>query len=368
MLAYRGIAYNIEGYEVGRVDLVKEDDKGISYLLAFPAERGFGLIRCGQPNVGVFTSPAWYSTQRIILKDGDIVRINSVGDLFVVFENNSDENAFLVTDNCNSRCVMCPQPPCVHQRKFYEEVKDILSLVNVVPEVIAITGGEPLLYYDDFVRLIGYVRQYLPGANIQLLTNARVLKDAQKALEIVDASDDSVTFCVPLYADTPFVHDALVGVNGAFWETMEALHHLGKLSANIELRNVILSPNVSRLQKWADFVSKNMPFVGRVALMGMEPIGLARKNIETLWVDPVDYQDELKEAVKNFVRTGIPVSIFNHQLCVVHEVLWQYCVKSICNWKVRYIDMCTDCMKKELCGGIFFAGVDKHSRGIQAIK
>ena len=36
----------------------------------------------------------------------------------------------------------------------------------------------------------------------------------------------------------------------------------------------------------ADFIVRNLPFVERVALMGLEITGLTRANLEELWIDP----------------------------------------------------------------------------------
>ena len=40
------------------------------------------------------------------------------------------------------------------------------------------------------------------------------------------------------------------------------------------------------------------PFVEQVALMGLEITGLARRNFDDLWIDPIDYQPQLAEAAR----------------------------------------------------------------------
>lgn len=44
-----------------------------------------------------------------------------------------------------------------------------------------------------------------------------------------------------------------------------------------------------------------MPFVDQVALMGLENTGFAIANDEPLWIDPLDYRDQLAEAVEGLV-------------------------------------------------------------------
>jgi hypothetical protein len=46
------------------------------------------------------------------LSEGDIVRISPrAGQLVVLYRRNSRSNSMLLTERCNSFCVMCSQPP-----------------------------------------------------------------------------------------------------------------------------------------------------------------------------------------------------------------------------------------------------------------
>lgn len=38
------------------------------------------------------------------------------------------------------------------------------------------------------------------------------------------------------------------------------------------------------------------------------------RNIQELWIDPYDYQDNLEQAVEILAVRNMPVSIYNHQL------------------------------------------------------
>ena len=50
--------------------------------------------------------------------------------------------------------------------------------------------------------------------------------------------------------------------------------------------------------------------------MGLEITGFTKPNLQKLWVDPYDYQDELTAAVEYLSIRGMSVSIYNHVLCV----------------------------------------------------
>lgn len=72
-----------------------------------------------------------------------------------------------------------------------------------------------------------------------------------------------------------------------------------------------------------------------------------------VWIDPREYRDTLSEAVKLLKARGISVMVYNHQLCMVNEDVWDVCVKSISDWKNEFHVECGLCSVKERCGGFF---------------
>jgi hypothetical protein len=87
--------------------------------------------------------------------------------------------------------------------------------------------------------------------------------------------------------------------------------------------------------------------------MGLEVTGLARPNFDVVWIDPTDYQEELREATWRLAATGIRTLIYNHQLCLLDRQLWPFAVQSISEWKNDYLEACTICSVREQCGGVF---------------
>ncbi len=172
---------------------------------------------------------------------------------------------------------------------------------------------------------------------------------------------------IPLYADLPELHDYVVQAKGAFDETMRGVLNLKRARVRVEVRFVIHRDTFGRLPDFARFVARNLTFVDHVALMGLELVGFARSNIETLWVDPIDYQRELLDAVVTLDRAGMPVSIYNHQLCALDRRLWPFARKSVSDWKNAYFDECTACAQRDACGGFFASSSLRRSRGIRAL-
>ena len=125
--------------------------------------------------------------------------------------------------------------------------------------------------------------------------------------------------------------------------------------------------NHHRLPKLAEFIARNLLFVDHVAFMGLELVGFAKSNLEGLWIDPYDYQNELKDAVETLANTKMRVSIYNTPLCVIPESIRRYSVCSISDWKNDYLNACFNCSAKQQCGGFFSSNLKTVSDYIHAI-
>jgi hypothetical protein len=101
--------------------------------------------------------------------------------------------------------------------------------------------------------------------------------------------------------------------------------------------------------------------------MGLEDTGFAIANHELLWIDPMDYRDELAEAVDVLAGSKVHVSIYNLPRCVLARSVWPYAVQSISDWKSGFVAGCDRCNEKPRCSGFFTTGRPHYSRGIQPI-
>jgi len=172
---------------------------------------------------------------------------------------------------------------------------------------------------------------------------------------------------IPLYADVPELHDYVVQARGAFDETIRGILNLKQHGVRVELRFVIHADTYKGLPAFARFVARNLLFVDHVALMGLEPTGFAKANLDAIWIDPLDYQRELREAVDTLDRAGLAVSIYNHPLCVLDPELHRFARASISDWKNLYVDECERCALRSTCGGFFASSTVRRSRGIRAV-
>ena len=159
----------------------------------------------------------------------------------------------------------------------------------------------------------------------------------------------------------------MVQAKGAFDETIRGILNLKSYSQKVEIRVVLHKQTYERLPELARFIARNFQFVDHVALMGLEITGFTRANLDELWIDPLDYQDQLKEAVHILTRAGIRTSIYNLQLCLLPKSLWEFSVKSISDWKNKYYPECSGCSERHGCGGFFESSDLKRSSNIRPL-
>ena len=159
--------------------------------------------------------------------------------------------------------------------------------------------------------------------------------------------------CIPLYAANHTQHDCIVGVKGAFTETMKGILNLYQAGVLVEIRIVVGRFNYQWLQDIVEFLLRNLPFVRHIAFMGMEYTGSAGENRDSLVIDPYDYRQELGMAAWRLHRRGMNVSIYNVPLCLLEKRSWIFARDSISAWKKTYADVCDDCQQKSKCCGLF---------------
>lgn len=304
------------------------------------------------------------------LTDGDIVSVRPASsEIRVLYRRNSRFNSLLVTGACNNMCVMCSQPPVGAQNSdLLHEILDAIPLMDISTPELVITGGEPTLLKDELFELIRSCGSFLPHTSLLLLTNGRFFAYLTYTQELASLRNTNLTVAIPLYSDIAHEHEYIVQAKGSFDQTILGLMNLGRCSQRIELRVVIHRLNFHRLPSLADFITRNLPFVAHVALMGMEPVGFAKANLENLWIDPVDYSSQLTEAVRTLQRHHISTSLYNHQLCTIDRSLWPVARQSISDWKNLFVEVCDECDVRHQCGGFFASSATRHSRAINKIQ
>ena len=241
------------------------------------------------------------------------------------------------------------------------------DLISDDPENLGITGGEPTLLGDGLVTVLERATARLPNTSLYMLTNGRQFADEKYVRKIAAIPGLKLLSAIPLYADVAPLHDYIVQAKGAFEQTAKGLYNMARHQLPVEIRVVLHKQTIPRLLHLMEFIYRNFPFVSHVALMGLENMGYVRKNWELLWIDPVDYQDDLEKAVQYLHYRQMPVSIYNLQLCILRHTLHPFARRSISDFKNIYLEECNDCDARDACAGLFKSSEIRHSRGIKAI-
>jgi His-Xaa-Ser system radical SAM maturase HxsC len=377
-LSARGIAHGVTEEIVGRVCLagLPESDR-TDAIRVFAAGSVTGESLDGY--LAMITSdvigaqhdgvPAVSQCQTTHMEDGDILSIVPRGLVQSLYRRRSKSNSLFATDRCNSLCLMCSQPPRdVDDSGQTSKLVRIVGLIDPATEELGITGGEPTLLGDGLLRVVAACRDRLPTTSLHILSNGRHFRYGRYSRALGAVSHTDLMVGVPVYSDQGAVHDYVVQAKGSFDETILGLHNLAKAQVPVEIRIVVHRSTYRRLPQLARFIYRNLTFASHVTFMGLEVIGFAKANIESLWIDPMDYASELEDAVTYLATVGMNVSIYNHQLCTLPRELWSQSRRSISDWKMEFAPECDLCTVKGECGGFFAWNLAANrSRGIAAI-
>jgi His-Xaa-Ser system radical SAM maturase HxsC len=298
------------------------------------------------------------------INEGDVVLINKDGSIAFLFEIKSHMNVIMATGKCNHRCIMCAQPPVDYE---VDKTKFNLKLITLCDKdacEIGISGGEPTIIGDKLFVLIRQIKKNMPKAAISILSNGVKFANKEYAMKLAMCHHHDLQIDIPLFSDIAELHNHVVGAQ-TFYKTVQGLYNLALFQQRIGIRVVVHKQTYKRLPQLADFIYHNFPFISQVAFMQMENIGYAQKNMDDLWIDPYEYNKELKEAVYLLSERGVDTYIYNSQLCILPPGLRSYAIQSISDWKDIYLEECEGCTLRGQCAGFFASNKNFHSKHIK---
>lgn len=299
---------------------------------------------------------------------GDIVKIHPDGRIFRLWDATSFHNCLFVTEACNFRCVMCPQPPSTDSSEHHFDNLRLLELLD--PQhatMIGVTGGEPILFPERLVEYFGIINRRFPSARVEVLTNGSLLSDFAVAKELALSAPLDTCFCVSIHGDTAELAESIMHCRGGWSRALHGMLNLARLHQQIEIRLVLTQKNIPYLRDIALFFYRNFPFVSHIALMGQEIVGDAQKNYSETWIEPISYAKPLADAAVYLDAMGVAVSIYNVPLCLLPERCWRFAEKSISDWKQCYRSECAKCAKMKECCGFFSTSGNHIPSGINPV-
>jgi len=287
------------------------------------------------------------------IEDGAIVRIENE-TLFITVRPSSNATTLFFTSKCNHYCLMCSEPPKTENDDYLiTDNMKIIELLDKDLEVIGISGGEPTLLGDNFIKIIKKIREELPETTIRVLTNGRAYSNEKFVKKLANTAGDYLISEIPLYHSYYAKHDYIVQSKNAFFETINGFYNCAKYGLRTDVRVVLSKQNYNNLEDLMYFIYKNIPFVEHIALMGLEYIGFAVNNLEDIHINPLVYKEEVKNAIHTCRKYSLNVSIYNLPLCLIDEKVRIYAQQSISDWKNEFSNTCNQCDMKKECSGMF---------------
>ncbi len=210
-----------------------------------------------------------------------------------------------LTYACNDRCVFCLDAD-THDGEIRDrdQVKaQILDGRRSGAERLILSGGEPTIHPDfvDFIRL-GKAAGY---ARVQTVTNGRMFAYADFLRRALDAGLGEITFSI--HGPDARIHDALVGVPGAWAEEISGLK--AALADGRPIVNVDICVNRANVKHLAEMLETYIAMgVKEFDLLQVIPFGRAyRDGKDTLFYDLEQARPHLVAAFEYARKPGIHI-------------------------------------------------------------
>ena len=266
------------------------------------------------------------------------------------------DNTIFIGGVCNSNCIMCPYTEHFRLNSELESsdnLKRLIDSMNPYSEYVCITGGEPTMLRDDFMKLTEHCRDHFYSVLLHILTNGRTFSYKDFLADFIKVRPYKTLLGIPLHADNSALHDYISQAEGSFDETLQGLDNLYEAGEHIEIRIVTSKLNCKNLPALAEMIAERYPYCLHVCLMGLEMMGSAMINRDKVWCSYDDLWPFIREAAYILLMNGVETELYNYPLCMVDESLQPIYRKSITPSKIEYLNECVNCTRKNECGGFF---------------
>ena len=184
-----------------------------------------------------------------------------------------------------------------------------------------------------------------------ILTNAQHFSKEDRRL-LSDLSNN-VLWGVPLYSHQAESHDNIVSKDGAYKRLFESFNHLLSAGSRVELRTVLMKQNVRDLASLSGLISDHLSWIEIWAIMQLENIGYAKMNWKEIFFDNSLDFSAIEQSLTIALSHHINVALYNFPYCTVPRGYQRLAEASISDWKNKFLAVCNNCDKKDLCAGFF---------------
>ena len=300
----------------------------------------------------------------------DVFQINELGQAYKYYDNENGDNVYMLTEACNSNCIMCPATERMRRNKQAAAVDDILQIIRHMPsdaKHITITGGEPFLIGERIFEILAAFKEKCQRTHFLLLTNGRALSYEPFIRKFHETAPNRILVGIPLHGYNSHTHDEITRSPGGFEQTVQGIKNLLNFGHKVEIRIVVSKLNYKNITAICDLISEEFKHVHRVEIMGLEMLGNAAINQADVWIPYKEAFAASREGINTLVNNSIEVGLYNFPLCSVDENYHSLSAKSITSYKVRYADECDRCMIRDACGGIFAGTIRLAKQDIKPV-
>lgn len=206
-----------------------------------------------------------------------------------------------LTRRCNNGCLFCLDSDSQDGSMESREAIDaqLVKGRKAGGQRLILSGGEATIH-PDFVHFVGRGRE-LGFDWIQTVTNGRMFAYRKFADRTIAAGLNETTFS--MHGHNPELHDKLVGVKGAFAQSMLGMRNmLGRIVVNVDV--VLNRLNIPQLKEILEFYIALG--ITEFDLLHIIPFGRAwSENRELLFYDPKEMLPHFKRAFALRRRKGI---------------------------------------------------------------
>jgi len=310
------------------------------------------------------------TTGDIPFGENDTVYINTNGYCRLFFCYGEYSQTVIVTNKCNSNCIMCPYTSAFRKNTYDTDDVFLLKSIEYLPSNtrhLVITGGEPTLKDDVFFDLMRKIYDRFEDINCLLLTNGRSFSIERIINNARSIFHKNIIVAIPIHASFAYLHDSITQSKGSFQQTLKGIKNLINCDIAVEIRIVVFKQNYRDMYNIAELIANKFPEVSIVNFMAAEMCGNAALNNDNVWIDYVEAFANCKSAIDKLISSGIDVGIYNFPLCSVPKKYWGLYQKSISGYKVRFGKNCINCIEEKICGGVFASSLKYAESGLKPI-
>lgn len=282
-----------------------------------------------------------------------------------------------MTDICNSRCRFCSEASHEHKQDLVrkeEIIKYLQSHDTSLWTAVNIHGGEPTIA-PGLIEVIEKAKQ-LGYSYVILQTNAHRIGADKEFAEKLDASGVDL-YNIGFHGSNADIMDQLTGVEGSFEKAIKGVRRIAEFHKPIRITTVITTLNYKNIASIVSLASKEG--IGHVNISAMQTGGSAVNNLEMLLVSYTEAKPYIVEAVSLAETLGVKITLEGFPVCVMEELekfqvdwtkqrLKLLYRKMIMDDYNKFLTMtirtfgkdCENCLKRNVCSGIYKEYVDKQ--------